>query len=101
MKALTELGDYTKIPIANPRIRNRIPRFPGQFNNSFWKRLFKLQRRCRQLQDPSEGQGKRLPRREQTFPERPVPRLPGPVLIDKNVTKVRIEFNLIAIFNSI
>ena len=35
MKALRELGDYTKIPIANPRIRNRIPRFPGQFNNSF------------------------------------------------------------------
>jgi hypothetical protein len=33
MKALRELGDYTKIPIANPRIRNRIPRFPGQFNN--------------------------------------------------------------------
>ena len=25
MKALRELGDYTKIPIANPRIRNRIP----------------------------------------------------------------------------
>ena len=35
MKALRELGDYTKIPIANPRIRNRIPRFPSQFNNSF------------------------------------------------------------------
>jgi hypothetical protein len=35
MKALKELGDYTKIPIANPRFRNRISRFPGQFNNSF------------------------------------------------------------------
>jgi hypothetical protein len=35
MNALRELGDYTKIPIANPRIRNRIPRFPSQFNNSF------------------------------------------------------------------
>lgn len=39
MKALRKLGDYTKIPIANPRIRKkRIPSFPGQFNNSFGRR---------------------------------------------------------------
>lgn len=35
VKALRELRDYTKIPIANLRIRNRIRRFSGQFNNSF------------------------------------------------------------------
>jgi hypothetical protein len=39
MKALRELGDYTKILIGNPRIRNRIPRFPGQLSNKIKKAL--------------------------------------------------------------
>jgi hypothetical protein len=39
MKALRESGDYTKILIGNPRIRNRIPRFPGQLSNKIKKAL--------------------------------------------------------------